>query len=172
MFEKNFVIVDLETTGLSPQKNEIIEIGAIKVENGKIIDTMDIFIKPKVPVSKFITRLTGITNEMLEEGYDIQEGMSKFVDFSKGYTLIAHNAKFDMGFLNSNMNYCFNKNLENEYLDTLKISKEMIKGLSSYKLESLANFFNVDYNGAHRAIKDCEITLDVYNNLMQLQADM
>lgn len=172
MFEENFVIVDLETTGLSPLKNEIIEIGAIKVENGKVIDTMDIFIKPKVPVSKFITRLTGITNEMLEDGIDIQEGMSKFVEFSKGYTLMAHNARFDMSFLNSNMNTCFNQNLENECLDTLKISKEKIKGLSSYKLENLANYFNVDYTGAHRAIKDCEITLDVYNNLMKLPSNL
>lgn len=172
MFEKNFVIVDLETTGLSPLKNEIIEIGAIKVENGEIVDTMDIFIKPKVPVSKFITKLTGITNEMLEDGLDIQQGMSKFVEFSKGYTLVAHNARFDMSFLNSNMNTCFNQNLENECLDTLKISKEKIKGLTSYKLESLANYFNVDYTGAHRAIKDCEITLDVYNNLMQLNANI
>ena len=172
MIEKNYVIVDLETTGLSPLKNEIIEIGAIKVENGEIVDTMDIFIKPKTPVSKFITRLTGITNEMLEDGFDIQDGMSKFVEFSKGYTLMAHNARFDMSFLNSSMNNCFNQNLENECLDTLKISKELVKGLSSYKLESLANYFNVDYTGAHRAIKDCEITFDVYNNLMKLQSDI
>lgn len=169
MKEKNFVIVDLETTGLSPLKNEIIEIGALKVENGEVVDTMDIFIKPKTPVSKFITRLTGITNEMLEDGYDITEGMEKFVDFTKGYTLMAHNARFDMNFLNSNMNSCFNQNLENECLDTLKISKELIKDLPSYKLKSLADYFNVDYTGAHRALKDCEITLDVYNNLVKLK---
>jgi len=81
MFEKDFVIVDLETTGLSPVKNEIIEIGAIKVENGQVVDTMDIFVKPKTPVSYFITNLTGITNEMLKSGYDIEEGMKKFIEF-------------------------------------------------------------------------------------------
>ena len=170
MFEKDFVIVDLETTGLSPQKNEIIEIGAIKVKDGEVVDTMDIFIKPKTPVSGFITRLTGITNEMLESGCDILDGMSKFSEFSEGYTLVAHNARFDMGFLNSNMNSCFNKNLDNKCLDTLKLSKELIKDLPSYKLESLANFFYVDYTGAHRALKDCEITLDVYNNLAKIQS--
>ncbi len=168
MFEKNFVIVDLETTGLSPLKNEIIEIGAIKVENGQVVDTMDIFVKPKNPVSYFITNLTGITNEMLKDGYEIEDGMKKFIEFSENYTLIAHNARFDIGFLNSNMNSCFNKSLENKYLDTVKISKEIVKDLPNYKLGTLAKYFNVDYEGAHRALKDCEITLDIYNNLNEI----
>lgn len=168
MFENSFVIVDLETTGLSPIKNEIIEIGAIKVENGVVVDTMDIFVKPKTPVSYFITNLTGITNDMLKDGYDIEEGMKKFIEFSGDYTLIAHNARFDIGFLNSNMNSCFNKDLENKYLDTVKISKEIVKGLPNYKLGTLAEYFNVDYKGAHRALKDCEITLDIYNSLSKI----
>ncbi len=168
MFEKDFVIVDLETTGLSPVKNEIIEIGAIKVENGQVVDTMDIFVKPKKPVSYFITNLTGITNEMLEDGYDIEEGMKKFIEFSGDSTLIAHNARFDISFLKNNMNNCFNKDLENKYLDTVKISKEIVKDLPNYKLGTLAEYFNVDYKGAHRALKDCEITLDIYNNLKEI----
>lgn len=171
MFEKDFVIVDLETTGLSPVKNEIIEIGAIKVENGQVVDTMDIFVKPKTPVSYFITNLTGITNEMLKSGYDIEEGMKKFIEFSGNSTLIAHNAKFDISFLKNNMYNCFNKDLENKYLDTVKISKEIVKDLPNYKLGTLAEYFNVDYKGAHRALKDCEITLDIYNGLKKIHLE-
>lgn len=171
MFEENFVIVDIETTGLSPVKNEIIEIGALKVENGEIIDRMDIFLKPKKGVPYFITNLTGITNEMVKDGYSAEEGMKLFLEFSHGYPLIAHNAKFDISFLNNYANLCFQKSITNKCLDTLQISKSIIKDIPNYKLGTLAQYFDVNYIGAHRALKDCEITLEVYNKLNAMYHD-
>ena len=99
MFEDSFVIVDLETTGLSPKNSEIIEIGAIKVIDNKVVDTMDVFVRPSRPLSWFITNLTGITNEMVDEGLSTKEALKVFDEFSFGMRLMAHNAKFDIGFI-------------------------------------------------------------------------
>ncbi len=166
MFEKDYVIVDLETTGLSPLRNEIIEIGAIKVRDNEIIDRMDILVKPQVAVSPFITRLTGITNKMLEDAIGIKEALEMFRNFASDSTLMAHNARFDMGFLNSNFERHFKCTLENKCLDTLTLSKQYVKGIPNYKLETLANHFDVNYIGAHRSLKDCEITYEVYKNIV------
>lgn len=168
MFEENYVIVDLETTGLSPLKNEIIEIGAIKVENNKIVDRLDMLVKPENRVSSFITNLTGITNEMLQDAIGIEDALKIFINFASGNTLMAHNANFDMGFLNTNLQKHFNYTLENKCLDTLALSRKYIKDIKNYKLETLANYFNVNYSGAHRSLKDCEITFEVYKNIGEI----
>ncbi len=168
MFEDNFVIVDLETTGFSPANSEIIEIGAIKVENNKIVDKMDIFVRPSRPLSWYTTNLTGITNEMVDEGFAITEALKIFDEFSSGHRLLAHNARFDMSFLDAYMQKKLGKGVRSDAMDTLKISKSVIKGLPSYKLGSLADYFGIDYSGAHRALRDCEITLDVYNELRKM----
>lgn len=167
MFEESYVIVDLETTGLSPIKNEIIEIGAIKVENNKIVDSLDILVKPENAVSSFITSLTGITNDMLIDAVEIKEALKIFIDFANNSMLIAHNANFDMGFLNNNLQKHFNYSLENRCLDTLALSRKYVKGIKNYKLETLANYFNVNYSGAHRSLKDCEITYEIYKKLVE-----
>lgn len=171
MFENSFVIVDLETTGLNPMDSEIIEIGAIKVIDGKIIDTMDVFVKPNTPVSYFITSLTGITNEMLEDGLNINDALLKFEKFSKGLKLMAHNAKFDVGFLNKYMYDNFNRKIledVNDAIDTLKLSRIIVNDVPDHKLGTLAKRFNVDYTGAHRSLRDCEITLEVYKNMVKM----
>ena len=165
MFKKDFVIVDLETTGLSPTKNEIIEIGAIKVSGNKIIDTMDILVKPQIPVSSRITSITGITNKMLANADGIEIGLKKFLNFIEDYTLIFHNAKFDMGFLNNAMFMLYGKNISNDVMDTLVLSRNLVFDVPDYKLGTLANYFDISYEGAHRSLRDCQITLDVYNNL-------
>ncbi|MDO4282049.1 MAG: 3'-5' exonuclease [Clostridia bacterium] len=168
MFEENYVIVDLETTGLSPINNEIIEIGAIKVKDHQIIDRLDILVKPENQVSPFITRLTGITNDMLKDAMEIKDALRKFMDFTGSSTLMAHNANFDMGFLRNNFQKHFEYTLENKCLDTLALSRKYVKGIKNYKLETLANHFHVNYSGAHRSLKDCEITYEVYQNIKEI----
>ena len=172
MFDKDYVIVDLETTGLSPVKNEIIEIGAIKVQNNEIVDRLDILVKPENRVNYFISNLTGITNEMLEDAMDIKEALKIFSEFASDSTLMAHNANFDMSFLNTNLDKHFKYTLKNKCLDTLAISRHYLKGMPNYKLETLANHFNVNYSGAHRSLKDCEITYEVYKNIMENVEDI
>ena len=168
MFDDNFVIVDLETTGLSPQNGEIIEIGAIKVKNNKVVDKMDVFVKPSRPLSYFTTKLTGITNEMVDEGLSLKEALKVFIEFADGMRLMAHNAKFDMGFLDTYMKKVFGFGVQNNALDTLALSRILVKDVPNYKLGTLANYFNIDYSGAHRSLRDCEITLGVYNEIRRI----
>ncbi len=168
MFEDNFVIVDLETTGLSPKNGEIIEIGAIKVKNNEVIDKMDVFVRPSKPISYFTTNLTGITNEMVSEGLSINEALNAFDEFSEGYRLMAHNAKFDMSFLDAYMNKTIGKGVAQNALDTLLLARQIVKDVPNHKLGTLAERFDIDYKGAHRALKDCEITLEVYNNIRKI----
>lgn len=168
MFEDSFVIVDLETTGLSPKNSEIIEIGAIKVIDNKVVDTMDVFVRPSRPLSWFTTNLTGITNEMVDEGLSAKEALKVFDEFSFGMRLMAHNAKFDMSFLDVYMKKELGKGVRTDSMDTLLLSRAIVKDVPNYKLETLANRFNIDYSGAHRSLRDCEITLDVYNNIRKM----
>lgn len=168
MFEDSFVIVDLETTGLSPKNSEIIEIGAIKVIDNKVVDTMDVFVRPSRPLSWFITNLTGITNEMVDEGLSTKEALKVFDEFSFGMRLMAHNANFDMSFLDVYMKKELGKGVRMDSMDTLLLSRAIVKDVPNYKLETLANRFNIDYSGAHRSLRDCEITLDVYNNIRKM----
>ncbi len=168
MFEDSFVIVDLETTGLSAQNAEIIEIGAIKVVDNKVVDTMDVFVRPSRPLPWFTTNLTGITNEMVEEGLSCEEALRVFDEFSGDLRLMAHNAKFDMSFINRYMEQKLGKKPRQDTMDTLVLSRNILKGLPNYKLGTLANHFNIDYSGAHRSLRDCEITLDVYNNIRKV----
>lgn len=168
MFEDSFVIVDLETTGLSPKNSEIIEIGAIKVIDNKVVDTMDVFVRPSRPLSWFITNLTGITNEMVDEGLSTKEALKVFDEFSFGMRLMAHSAKFDMSFLDVYMKKELGKGVRMDSMDTLLLSRAIVKDVPNYKLETLANRFNIDYSGAHRSLRDCEITLDVYNNIRKM----
>lgn len=168
MFEDSFVIVDLETTGLSPKNSEIIEIGAIKVIDNKVVDTMDVFVRPSRPLSWFITNLTGIANEMVDEGLSTKEALKVFDEFSFGMRLMAHNAKFDMSFLDVYMKKELGKGVRMDSMDTLLLSRAIVKDVPNYKLETLANRFNIDYSGAHRSLRDCEITLDVYNNIRKM----
>lgn len=165
MFEDSFVIVDLETTGLSPKNGEIIEIGAIKVVNNEVVDKMDIFVRPSRPLTWFTTNLTGITNEMVDEGFSTKEALKIFDEFSSGMRLMAHNAKFDMSFLNTYMQKELGKGVRDDSMDTLLLSRAILKDLPNHKLGTLAQYFGIDYTGAHRALKDCEITLDVYNGI-------
>lgn len=168
MFDDNFVIVDLETTGLSPQNGEIIEIGAIKVKNNKVVDKMDVFVRPSRPLSPFTTRLTGITNEMVDEGLSLKDALNVFVEFVDGMRLMAHNAKFDMGFLDTYMKKVLGVGVPNNALDTLVLSRKLVKDVPNHKLGTLANHFNIDYSGAHRSLRDCEITLGVYNEIRKI----
>ena len=168
MFEDSFVIVDLETTGLSPINSEIIEIGAIKVVNNEVVDTMDVFVRPSRPLSPFTTRLTGITNEMVDEGLSIKQALKVFEEFSYGMRLMAHNAKFDMGFLDTYMRKNLGKAAPTNTLDTLAMSRAIVKDVPNHKLGTLATHFNIDYSGAHRSLRDCEITLEVYNNIRKI----
>ena len=171
-FVDDYVLVDIETTGFSPVKDNIIEIGAIKVKNNEIISEYNELIKIDKILSPFTTKLTGITDEMLQSGKNIAEVLKEFVKFSENKIIIGHNVTFDLGFLNYNCRKYLNYNLNNDYVDTMCMTRKIVPNSINYKLGTLANLFNVSYEGAHRGLKDVQITYEVYNNLRKIEKNM
>ena len=168
-FVDDYVLVDIETTGLSPINDDIIEIGAIKVENNKMVDTFNQLIKIDRSLPPFITNLTGITDEMLKTGKMPDEVFKEFVNFIGDSVIIGHNVNFDLGFLSNKCKKYLDYNLVNDYIDTLYLARRLVPHSVNYKLGTLANLFNVSYKGAHRGLKDVEITYEVYNRLREMR---
>lgn len=164
----NYVVFDIETTGLDPEIDEIIEIGAVKIKDGIKIDTFNSLIKPEYEIDEFITELTGITNEMVENAPSINEVLPKFMDFINDYIIIGHNVNFDINFIYDNLEELNISPITNDFVDTLRISRRLIPELKHHKLSDLANYFNIDTNGSHRSLKDVEITFEVLNNLNKM----
>jgi len=163
---KNYVVVDLETTGLSKYYHHITEIAAIKVKNNKITDTFEELVNPRTRIPSFITNLTGITNEMVENKPDIKKTLPRFLKFLKDDIIVAHNATFDHGFLSVNAQTHLNKDLLNKRLCTRKLAYRLLNDLPSRKLDCLCRYYNIENDQAHRAMSDVKATYQVFNNLM------
>ena len=157
--EKVFVAVDVETTGFSPIKNELIEISAIKYQGGKKVAQYSTLIKPKNLIPYQITNITGITNQMVEKSPEIEEIIPELIDFIGKHTIIAHNASFDMSFLQTYSNYSFS---ENEVIDTVKISRMLHPELHNHKLATVAKYIGINEGSFHRAEFDCECCAKIY----------
>lgn len=167
VYPSNYVVVDIETTGLSPANSEIIEISAIKVRGGKNIAEFSKLIKPNGYVSSFITSLTGITREMLADANDLVETLAEFDAFCGNDFILGHNVKFDIRFLDANMRRLFDKPFENDYIDTLRIARKSLPELKSHKLGVLAEYYGCETEGMHRALKDCQVTDTCYKNMVR-----
>lgn len=158
---KDYVAFDLETTGLSPETDQIIEIGALKVKDGKVVDRFMEFVKPDIKISPMITNITGITNEMVVDARDTQEIMKDFVDFCGDYVLVGHNIMFDYKFCKIYANkygYVFEK----RGIDTLKIARKIHKDLESKSLGVLCEHYEIVNQAAHRAYHDALATAKLY----------
>lgn len=167
-FIDNYVLVDIETTGLSPIYDDIIEIGAIKVINNKMVDEYNQLIKIDRNLPKMITDLTGITDEMLETGKMPSIVLEEFVNFIGDDVIIGHNVNFDLGFLYNKCKKYLGYTLNNDYIDTLYLARKLVPNSINHKLGTLAKLFNISYEGAHRGLKDVEITYQVYNKLREI----
>jgi DNA polymerase III epsilon subunit family exonuclease len=159
-----FIVVDLETTGLNAGIDEIIEIGAIKVnKNSNHHDSFQYLVKPKKKIPKRATEINGISQEMVDrDGRDSGEVIKEFVEFIGELRLVAFNADFDMGFLKFSAAEHGYK-ITNKTSCALKMARRAWPGLPSYKLEALAKLAGVSTQGNHRALKDCELTIFVYS---------
>ena len=167
-FVDDYVLVDIETTGLSPVADDIIEIGAIKVKDNQIIDSYNELIKIDRKLSQFITNLTGITDEMLKNGKLPETVLKEFVEFVGENTIIGHNVNFDLGFLRNKCLKYLDYSLSNSYVDTMYMARKLVPDSRNYKLGTLAEYFNISYEGAHRGLRDVEITYRLYNELRNL----
>lgn len=160
-----FIVLDIETTGLDPSTHEIIEIGAVKVNrDSNIHTTFQTLVKPNKKIPKKITQITGISQEMVdEEGASIESAISDFIEFIGCLRLVAYNAEFDMSFL-KNAAAKIGVSINNPTSCALKMARRAWPGLKSYKLIDLAKIGRLSIEGKHRAINDCEITITVYTS--------
>lgn len=161
---KDYVAFDLETTGLSPQEDQIIEIGAVKIRDGKISGKYNCIIHPEVEVSDFIMNLTGISKDMLENGIPLKEGVEGFLEFSKDFPVLGHNVMFDYKFMKmaaASFGYPF----EREGVDTLKVARKLLSGLENKKLETLCAHYDYVNQAAHRAYDDALATAVVFEQM-------
>lgn len=167
---KDYVVVDVETTGLNPESDSIIEIGAIKYCLGEETERFQAFVKTDAALSSDVTRLTGITSEDVAHGVDIEEALNVFLDFIDYEPLVIHNAQFDLAFLKNALELCDMDEIENTVLDTLQLARKRLPSLSSHKLEVLARYFDIDCDSFHRTIDDCAVTREVFVSLLQIEA--
>ena len=161
-FPKDYTVIDIETTGLSNNYNEIIELSALKIRNDKIVDRYSTLVKPKGKISSFISKLTGITNEMVDTAPSIENILDKYIEFIDNDVVVGHNVRFDIGFINKKNIQCYDKEFTNKSIDTCRLSRK-IKGLERHKLDYVANHYNIDTSGHHRAERDCIMTYGIYN---------
>lgn len=171
-FPNDYVIIDIETTGLSPELDSIIEVAAQRYENGVKTDSFSSLVKPDniyedgTFVDKFIEELTGITNEMLSSAPDAKSVMQQYYDFIGDSVLIGHNVNFDINFIYDNFLEYISKPLANDYIDTMRLSRRAHPEEPRHRLKDLASRYGIDYNFSHRALSDCEITQSCYENIV------
>lgn len=156
----SFVAFDLETTGLSAYRDEIIEIGAIKYIDGQEVDNFVSFVRPQKDIPPNITVLTGINNRMVEEAPMISEILPSFLSFVGESPLIAHNASFDIGFLQYAIERCGSM-ASIRYADSLEMARKKFRGLEDYKLGTIAWHLGSSTDGLHRALADCKVVCDI-----------
>ena len=161
---KSYIAFDVETTGLNPAENEIIEIGALKVREGKVAERFMELVRPLSPVSPSITALTGITNQMVSSARSRHDVISDFLAFCGEDVLIGHNVSFDYSFVKTSA-AAVGLPFEKSGIDTLKIAQKVHKDLESRSLESLCRYYHIENRSAHRAYHDALATAKLYQTL-------
>ena len=164
---REYIVLDLEMTGLSAKTDQIIEIGAIKIRDGQLVDTYHCVVDARCSVPERITQLTGITDEMVRNGVERDAAISGLLDFMEGFVLVGQNLNFDYGFLKQ---WAVNhkRPLEAKACDTLKIARELLPAEQSKKLTSLCEFFGIERQREHRALDDAIETQKVFEALVVL----
>ena len=161
---KEFVIIDVETTGRSYKFDQIIEIAAIKISNDKIVDKFNTLVKPSTDIPSSITDITGITNEMVKDAPELNSVLPQYIEFIGNNIIMGYNVTFDINFINANCNVP----IKNNYIDLLQLARKFISktDVTDHKLSTIAQYYSIDISGNHRSLKDCEITYECYLKLI------
>ena len=164
---QTFVVFDLETTGFSNKNDKITEIGAVKVENFKIVDRFSQLINPQKDISYKVQELTGITNDLIKDKPTIEEILPKFVEFIGDSVLVAHNANFDMGFMQQK---CREQNIEfkNTSVDTLTLARTLLPHMKRFRLNLIAKELGIPLLNHHRAVDDAEATAHIFIKFLEM----
>lgn len=166
----SYVALDLETSGLNPKLDKILEIGAVRVRDGVVTATYETFVNPGIEVPKRITELTGITQEMAETGKDPEEALKELLEFCGDDILLGHNIQFDYGFIKKLAVNC-RETFEKEGIDTLRIARAFLPELESRRLEYLTGYFQIEHKDKHRAYCDAMAAGELYQKLAELYYD-
>lgn len=158
-----YVVLDLETTGLSKHWDEIIEVSCIKIKNGMITDEFTTLVKPLNAIDEFITELTGITNEMVEDSPRIEDVIPAVANFIQNHPIVGQNISFDINFLiQNNIAYNFD---DCSYCDTMYLGRRILKDLHHHRLDDFIEFFNLEISDRHRSLGDCIATYLSYERM-------
>lgn len=164
----DYVLFDIETTGLSPESDEVVELSAIKVQNGDVIDEFSMLVNPGIHIPYTASSINGITDDMVEDAPKMYQVLKDFVTFIGNSVLMGHNIKrFDLKFIQRDAVRYLGRELSNKYVDTLFIANRYLPDLESRSLESLSYHYGISYAGAHRALADCHINKKVYDCLLK-----
>lgn len=158
----NYIVIDIETTGFSPQSNEIIEVALLIVKDSKVIKEYQQLLKPKEKITKKITALTGITNDMVKDQPSFSDIAEDLIELINTHVLVGHNVDFDICFLYDHLLKTKNYHLRNNYIDTMHLSINLFKHLDSYSLECICRYLNIPFKNEHRALSDCKATYHCY----------
>ena len=164
---QDYVVFDLETTGFSPVKNRIIEIGAVKIRDGKITDRFSTFVNPKEPIPYKIQQLTGIRDEDVMNAPEIEEILPQFLEFSKDCVMVAHNASFDMSFIKENSKL-MGLEREDTVVDTVGIARILLPNQAKHTLDACAKTLGVSLENHHRAVDDAEATAEIFMKFLPM----
>lgn len=156
----DYSVLDIETTGLSWQKDKIIEIGVLKIRNKEIVERYSQLINPQQTISPFITKLTGINDQMVSQMPTLEEMKHDFLQFVQDDIIIGHNTAFDLNFIANHMKI----NMPNEYMDTVQFSKKVYPHLKHHRLTDMVALLNLSSN-EHRSLADCISTYELYEHL-------
>lgn len=166
-FPDTYVVVDIETTGLNSTNDSIIEIAALRFSYGELVDKYVALINPGQHISPYISKLTGITDEMVEGCDDISLCIKEFYDFIQDDIIVGYNVKFDMSFLYDNLKVIHNEYLTNDHVDVLRLTRRLLPQLQHHKQTDIAQYYGIDVIGAHRAEKDCMICEAIYEKMKE-----
>ncbi len=171
MFPDSFVVLDIETTGLSPAYDEIIEIACLRVSGGQVVDTFQSLVKPFSWISEYVTELTGITNEMVADAPPLKDVLPQALAFMQDSVIVGHNVNFDINFIYDYALELCNAPFCNDYVDTKRLSRRLLPELEHHQLANVAAALNSPVLPAHRAESDCRATLHCFNEFKKMAVE-
>ena len=163
LYVPDYVVFDLETTGISAAYDQVVEISAVKVEGGIVTGEFSTLVNPLMPIPWQASRVNGITDDMVAGSPLFMQALAEFLDFAGDRVLVGHNIhSFDMKFLYRDARKFWNRIPGNDYIDTLQMARQVLPGLRHHKLVDIAEHYGISSAGAHRALADCRMNQQVY----------
>ena len=162
----NYVVFDLETTGISWNSDRVVEISAVKVSGHQVVSEFSALVNPECLIPAAASRVNGITDDMVKDAPVFETVLADFLDFAGDEVLVGHNIHaFDMKFIYRDCKRYFGKVPKNDYIDTLKLARTCLSRLKHHRLTDLAEYYGISVQGAHRALADCRMNQKVYEHL-------